>query len=75
MFIPIWLIMVMQLVTSIIYYVLGADAAITKRKEEIIRKMAEREVIELTAKAIIAEFKKRIDKKDAQKIDRRSLDN
>ncbi len=73
MFIPLWVLILAAIILPAIGYLAGA-MCLVKEREKIIRQMTEREVVELTAKAVAAELKKRM-AKNVPQIHRDSINN
>lgn len=67
MFIPIWVIILAWLIVPALCYVFGAMMANTKTKREIIQEMTKAEAVDMLAKQVLQELRKRIDAAKAQK--------
>jgi len=74
MFIPLWFLIVAAIALPAIGYLVGA-MCLVKERAKIIRKMSEHEVVELTAKAVAGELKKRMAKKNVPQIHRDTINN
>jgi len=74
MFIPLWFLILAVIVLPAIGYLAGA-MYLVKERQKIIRQMSEREVVELTAKAVATELKQRMAKKNVPQIHRDTINN
>ena len=74
MFIPLWVLILAAIVLLAVGYLFGA-MYLVKERAKIIRQMTEREVVELTAKAISTELKKRMAKKNVPQSHRDTINN
>jgi hypothetical protein len=73
MFVPLWLLILVALVLPAMGYLAGA-MYLVKERQKIIQQMSEREVVELTAKAVATELKKRM-AKNVPQIHRDTINN
>jgi len=73
MFVPLWVLVLAAIVLPAIGYLVGA-MCLVKEREKIIRQMTEREVVELTAKAVATELKRRM-AKNVPQIHRDTINN